>query len=529
MSERELSNEVKNLIAQDEVRPVLFIQAEFPSGTRRIWTGVGTHEFRGSTYEGVGGVVAIDTLSESTDSGAQGINISLSGLDSETISDILNDDFQGRPVYIWLGFYSDDYSTIYETDNPIWQGVMDTDEIEDDPQNPTLSISVEHRLVDILRRREVRYTRRDQEYLLRPNLDGSAKIIAGTRWFHSDAPHATPYEGNNLSSLGTSMSFASGGAIDGYTLFSNQGLYHADHASWNANKTSGLGIALLFSTTVAERPTSGFEAMAAKWSEADDERGWRLGYDSTTKKFRFDVSSDGINTSSVQADLPPDLGYWETIFAWQGEDEIGIQIGDRPPVTATWANNLYDAQAPFAIGGIKGNAPAGGSNYFTGSIDECLFTNTMLLDSVRTWLYNRTRFRTNAEIEAIETLLGSSDSYANPYYAEHLQSIYGSAIPDGNGTWTLRATMTVHDAEWRLEFAGQIDPIPFTNYGAITKCTIVAYGMPAGSYPIVAHSGGGTFITFATLEVSMEGGEDTGFDRIEQIQDKTVAWGRTQS
>lgn len=164
-TERLLSVELISLVQQNVVRPVLFVFADFPSGARRLWTGISDISWDGHTWEGVGGAIGFETVSETMDTAAKGVSAKLNGLDSTLVSAIINDQYQGRDAIIYLAFWNDDETELEAMPEPLWRGTLDTDEIEDDGAKSTLTIKAEHRLVDILRKREFRYTDRDQQLL----------------------------------------------------------------------------------------------------------------------------------------------------------------------------------------------------------------------------------------------------------------------------------------------------------------------------------------------------------------------------
>jgi hypothetical protein len=118
-SERDLDAGLIALLEADVVRPVIFIYADFPSGVRRVWTGIGTVTFQGESWTGVGGVISLESIPESVDSGSQGITLTLNGLDQTVIDAMTDDEYQGRDVVMYLSFWDATRTTIWEPDaNP---------------------------------------------------------------------------------------------------------------------------------------------------------------------------------------------------------------------------------------------------------------------------------------------------------------------------------------------------------------------------------------------------------------------------
>ncbi len=165
MSERLLSSTLIDLISAGKVEPEIFLLADFPSGTRRFWTGKGTYTDSEASWEGIGGLIEIDSIQESIDSAAHGIRVKINGLDTVLVQSILGEEYQGHAAEIWLGFWDRESNRVIFTDEPAWKGTLDTDESEIMGDKTDLTILCEHRMVDILRKREIRYTHQDQQNL----------------------------------------------------------------------------------------------------------------------------------------------------------------------------------------------------------------------------------------------------------------------------------------------------------------------------------------------------------------------------
>lgn len=103
---RDLFAGVAALLTERVVRPLLFIKAEFPSKTKRIWTGLGQIGFADQTWEGVGEIAGLDVFSESLDSAARGISCTFEATQEDDIlSLILGDEYQGSVVTVFLSFW----------------------------------------------------------------------------------------------------------------------------------------------------------------------------------------------------------------------------------------------------------------------------------------------------------------------------------------------------------------------------------------------------------------------------------------
>lgn len=177
MSERDLTAAVKTAIEETVIYPIVLAQLAFPSDTVRIWTGQGQISWNAQTWDGTGDVVSFSTFPETTDGSAQGVQIDLSGINSATISDITEDEFQGSSVDVWVGF-TDSNGNVIADPFKLFGGQMDTGEINDNGETATITINAESRLINQLKRRQWRYTHEDQKKLYAPTVDKGLEFVS---------------------------------------------------------------------------------------------------------------------------------------------------------------------------------------------------------------------------------------------------------------------------------------------------------------------------------------------------------------
>ena len=196
---RDLTASVATEVDALEVMPVFFVKLEFDTATTFVWSGTTPIIWDGENWAGVGSLGNISPIQETSEIQANGVTIELSGVPSTSISLALTEEYQGRPATIWLGFMEKTYGadTNYyfvdsdgnyivdgdgnqiisevvpglESDtiitNPIklFAGRMDIMQIIEQGDTATISISLENRLVDLLKPRILRYTHEDQQTL----------------------------------------------------------------------------------------------------------------------------------------------------------------------------------------------------------------------------------------------------------------------------------------------------------------------------------------------------------------------------
>jgi len=148
-------------IDADNLRPALFIKAEFDSGDLLLWSGLGEIVWGGDTYVGAGHLLNISAVQESQKLQASGLLFTLSGMPTSLVSIALTEEYQWRPITMWLAVMNTDYTVIadpYKT----FAGKMDVMQISDDGQTSTMSVAAENNLIDLKSSKERRYTNEDQ-------------------------------------------------------------------------------------------------------------------------------------------------------------------------------------------------------------------------------------------------------------------------------------------------------------------------------------------------------------------------------
>ena len=83
---RDITPAVAAALNASELQPAIFFEGEFPSGMVRIWTGVGDISWDGKTWTGVGVLLGLGALEETSDVVASGTTVSLSGVPLDLVS-----------------------------------------------------------------------------------------------------------------------------------------------------------------------------------------------------------------------------------------------------------------------------------------------------------------------------------------------------------------------------------------------------------------------------------------------------------
>lgn len=161
---RDLSAEMAQALASGALQPAIFFEGEFPSGTVRIWTGTGPIDWAGKSWTGVGVLLGLGSLEETSDVVASGTVVTLSGVPLDLVGLAIDEARQGLAGRIWLALLTPERSLIAD---PVqaFSGRLDVPQIQEDGQSCTITLSYESRLIDLGTARSWRYTHESQQAL----------------------------------------------------------------------------------------------------------------------------------------------------------------------------------------------------------------------------------------------------------------------------------------------------------------------------------------------------------------------------
>ena len=154
---RTVATSLLNKWASSSISP--FFAAEFllDSAPVRFWTGYGNRTINSELYLGSGDLMNIDGIKEVADLSAQAITITLSGLTSEIISLALQEPYQRRICNVYLGDCE-----VSEVVN-IFSGKLNKFTLEDGPENSSIKVLIDSKLVEAQSASNRRYTGESQK------------------------------------------------------------------------------------------------------------------------------------------------------------------------------------------------------------------------------------------------------------------------------------------------------------------------------------------------------------------------------
>jgi len=164
---RSLSAEMVAVATADIVRPIYLVKAEFDSTPPEdrnayLWSGHGDLTFNGKNYLGVGNLLSISAISETTDMSVAGASIVLSGIQAQLLEIARDEDYQGRPVTIYLGALNE-LGDLISSPTVLFGGFMDVMTISEAGETSTITITAENKMVAFERASVRRFTAEDQK------------------------------------------------------------------------------------------------------------------------------------------------------------------------------------------------------------------------------------------------------------------------------------------------------------------------------------------------------------------------------
>ena len=105
---RGLDSATATAAGADAHAPVGLVKLEFEGGDVCLWTGLGTLSYGGDTYTGAGDLGFIGPIDEDTDLTRNTLEVGLRGIPNDIIAIAFNQQYQGRPATVYLGYLDPD-------------------------------------------------------------------------------------------------------------------------------------------------------------------------------------------------------------------------------------------------------------------------------------------------------------------------------------------------------------------------------------------------------------------------------------
>ena len=155
---------IVNRLAADEQAIFFALKAEFDSDDILIWSGIDDIVINSETYTGAGSLLSISNVEETLELKSNGLAVALSGMDSEVVTLAMTENYQNRPLTLYLGYIMGGTNEVAGT-LTLFKGRMTSLVVNDTPEGSTVTIDAENRLIDLDRPSNLRYTKESQNFL----------------------------------------------------------------------------------------------------------------------------------------------------------------------------------------------------------------------------------------------------------------------------------------------------------------------------------------------------------------------------
>jgi hypothetical protein len=160
---RGLSASVISALSSNTVRPIIFAQLDFSSGTLYVHDGIGTYTWGSQDWSGVGSFGAISNIQEGAEVSPYSITLTLSGVDTGLTGTALTEDYFMRDVKIYVGMLDED-DVLVDTPAQIWSGFMDVMTVTlGSSGGDSIELTCESELAKFDRSANLRYTHVQQQ------------------------------------------------------------------------------------------------------------------------------------------------------------------------------------------------------------------------------------------------------------------------------------------------------------------------------------------------------------------------------
>ena len=158
---RALTVGMQAAVVAKEIRPFLMFRANFDSGALNLWTGYGALLVDGITHTGSGDLITVSAIRETMALEAIGASFVVNGGPQELLSIAYNEDYQDRPISLYLGMFDADWAIISDP-YLLFEGRMDVMILDDDNDKAQIELKAENVLIDLTKPLVFSYTPGDQ-------------------------------------------------------------------------------------------------------------------------------------------------------------------------------------------------------------------------------------------------------------------------------------------------------------------------------------------------------------------------------
>jgi hypothetical protein len=155
---RNITTQVSDALDDEIIKPFFAVDLDLDAAPVYMWSGYGDLVIGAKTYLGVGSLLNISSVSETTEMEAKGATITVSGIPSSFLSLALQEPYQGRECRIYFGVTNSAVNYV-----EVFSGELDQMNIEENADTAVISVTAENVLIKLERPVVRRFSDEDQK------------------------------------------------------------------------------------------------------------------------------------------------------------------------------------------------------------------------------------------------------------------------------------------------------------------------------------------------------------------------------
>lgn len=158
---RDIASSLSTEIQKTVLNPFFALHIDLPDPVY-AWSGVGTIEFEGNAWLGVGSFGGFGTLDEMSDGTVSQMSFSLSGIDATLYEYLIEQPYRNALCELWVGALNENFTAVSAGPSLIYRGRLVAVDLTDGDEL-SIQITVERSSRDQTRQRVRRYTDSEQQ------------------------------------------------------------------------------------------------------------------------------------------------------------------------------------------------------------------------------------------------------------------------------------------------------------------------------------------------------------------------------
>ena len=98
-----IDSAIVDRLSEDHQQVFIAVKAEFDTETLRFHSGTGDITLNSESYSGLGTLLNVSNVTDTTELKSEGITVSLAGMDATVLNKALTEQYQNRLITVFMG------------------------------------------------------------------------------------------------------------------------------------------------------------------------------------------------------------------------------------------------------------------------------------------------------------------------------------------------------------------------------------------------------------------------------------------